>query len=370
MRLDRESQAVLEVSQKPIEGITLLRLKIPLRTPYHLSFGTLTHFHTILCGLKMDGDLCWGETTPLPGYGSETPEDAWRWSIEAAKRVCGVPAREAFSWAWQSSRQHPFSTAALLGALEWPSLAPYLNQGASLPLVAPLAGYDPGRLAEDAAYLHQQGFTAFKYKVGRRPASEARLLAELLPRLPPGTSLRSDANQALNLEDALLLTRALDHPAAEYLEQPFPAGDWDSLHDLLQRHPGARLCLDESVWREEDLDHALALGPGVAVKLKLMKQSCARRLLAMAQRLQKQGRRLVFGNGVQSELGSLAEAALYHALGLREASEGNGFARQARSLLEPPGPALRRGHLEMPPLTSNPQPAVEAEEMLEERWQV
>ncbi len=356
------------VGQETIEEVHLLRLHIPLRRPYRLSFGTLTHFDTILCGVRAGSEMCWGETTPLPGYGRETADQAWQWSRRAAREMLGRRTDQAFRWAQEASRRYPFCSAALLGALEWPALAPLLDQGARIPLVAPLAGDDPAGLAEQAARLAQEGFATFKLKVGIHPSRETKLLGRLLPSLPPGTTLRTDANQALDLEGALALVDALDHPAAEYLEQPFPSQDWESFRRLLRRRPQARICLDESVWSEQDLDAALALGAGVAVKLKLMKQASAWRVLAMGRRLLCEERRLVFGNGVQGEIGSLAEAALYRALALDEASEGNGFARQVQTILEGASLDLRRGHLELERLNTMPCPAQDLGRLVRDSW--
>jgi L-alanine-DL-glutamate epimerase-like enolase superfamily enzyme len=312
-----------------IEGACLLRLSLPLLRPYHLSFGTLTHFDTVLCGLNLEGRLVWGETTPLPGYGRETADQAWAWGLAALPRVLGAPAWRAFVWGLGQSTRNPFCAAALLGALEWPALAGELARPAEVPALAAIGGSTPRELVEDVRRLTAGGYTTLKLKVGRDWRDDLARVEAVLAALPAGATLRADANQALDLRGASELWRALDHPAVEHLEQPFPRGDWRRPARLLERFPLARLCLDESVWLERDLARVLPLGPATAVKLKLMKQGSAWRTLGMARQALAQGRRVVFGNGVQGEVGSLAELAIYRKLGLSGAAELNGFAKQA-----------------------------------------
>ena len=58
-----------------IRGITALRTKMPLVRPYHLSLVTLNSFDSILVRIEADGKEGFGETTGVPGYFSETPDD-------------------------------------------------------------------------------------------------------------------------------------------------------------------------------------------------------------------------------------------------------------------------------------------------------
>ncbi|MBW1773089.1 MAG: hypothetical protein JRJ82_09385 [Deltaproteobacteria bacterium] len=60
-----------------IDGISAFRIRMPLTRPYHLSLVTLDHFDSILVRIQADGKEGFGETTDIPGYFHETPEDAW-----------------------------------------------------------------------------------------------------------------------------------------------------------------------------------------------------------------------------------------------------------------------------------------------------
>ena len=60
-----------------IDGISAFRIRMPLTRPYHLSLVTLDYFDSILVRIQADGKEGFGETTDIPGYFHETPEDAW-----------------------------------------------------------------------------------------------------------------------------------------------------------------------------------------------------------------------------------------------------------------------------------------------------
>lgn len=351
-----------------IDRARLIWVRVPLSKPYHLSFGTLTSFDSVLCGLFLDGAWRWGETTPLPGYGPETVEDAWRWSVEAAGHVLGKSADRALLWALDQSTRRPFCAAALLGALESSHLAPEFKEPFSAPVLAAIPGKDPEEMSDHAQRLIAEGFTTLKLKVGRDPVRDAQAAASVLRVLTPGVRLRADANQAFDFDGALRVWDALDHPAVDHLEQPFPSGDWDSPARLLRERPGVRICLDESVWLPEDVERALQLGEGVSVKLKLMKQSSSWRALTMASRLQQEGRQVYFGNGVQGEIGSLAELAIYKKLGLREAAEINGFAKQDLTIIGDFPLSIENGKLSLSPWDQQPDFAAHLADVVVKRW--
>ncbi len=369
MSLPSLAEAQAWVGAAPVRGVRLLRLALPLARPYHLSFGTLTHFDTVLCGLNLEGRLVWGETTPLPGYGRETAEQAWAWSLEAARRILGQPAHRAFRWALGQSTRRPFCAAALLGALEWPALEAELAQPLDIPALAAIGGVTPAELAADVGRLTGLGYATLKLKVGRDWRADLARARAVLKALPPGVTVRADANQALDLRSAAELWRVLDHPALEYLEQPFPRGDWRRPARLLKLFPQARLCLDESIWLEADLERGLAVGPTVAVKLKLMKQGSAWRTFALARRALAQGRRVVFGNGVQGEVGSLAELAIYRRLGLSGAAEFNGFAKQRDRVLEGFPLSMERGRFRFQPSGGRPVFSARLAQTVVQTWQ-
>ena len=96
----------------------------------------------------------------------------------------------------------------------------------------------------------QAGYQVLKLKVGlEAPETELAHLRELATHLPPGASLRLDANGAWDHDQAARLIARLNDLPIESLEEPLKLPDWQALANLqaLARFP---LALDESLHQD------------------------------------------------------------------------------------------------------------------------
>ena len=84
-----------------LRAVDLHLLKLPLTVPYHLSFGDITDFDTIVVEVLDDDDrIGYGEATLLAAYGGEALEDAWSFSRALAENLVGrttANAKEALA---------------------------------------------------------------------------------------------------------------------------------------------------------------------------------------------------------------------------------------------------------------------------------
>ncbi|MBM3459252.1 MAG: mandelate racemase/muconate lactonizing enzyme family protein [Armatimonadetes bacterium] len=120
-------------------------------------------------------------------------------------------------------------------------------QGAGLPLFRYLGGTDPAvsvyagggslcwnplpLLEEETDRLLEQGFRAFKIKVGHGPEEDAAIVRTLRRRAPQAR-IMVDANRAYDLPGALQFARVLEEEQAGWFEEPFVYDDpalWRSL---------------------------------------------------------------------------------------------------------------------------------------------
>ncbi len=103
------------------------------------------------------------------------------------------------------------------------------------------------------------------------------------------------------------------------------------------RQPGFRFMLDESICDLDDLSRAADIGVQF-VKLKLYKHAGISHTLQLAQEANRLGLRVVFGNGVSTDVGNMAEALLWSCRPelFHGAFEGNGFAKLQRTVLDNP----------------------------------
>ncbi len=318
---------------------------LPLRRPYRLSFATLERFETFYVALEGEGRIGFGEVTPLPGYGGETVEQASRALTEAkGDLAAGKPAAEV---AAQLAQKYPFTASGLACAFEtWAEGEAKAFQAplrADVPLAGLCAGNTPDEMVAEARRLIGDGFTVFKLKAGRAPETEEALVRAAAKELPPGGSMRLDANQAYNYNDALELCRRLeDLGEVALLEQPFKPEMWSECARLTSS-TSFPIMLDESIWTVEDIARAVEVG-AKHVKLKLCKHPGLAATTIMVEEARRRGLGIIYGNGVQTALGNHLEARAHLQCGLSTATEANGFAK-VQDHPFPSGLTVSRGKL-------------------------
>ncbi|HQU08351.1 MAG TPA: enolase C-terminal domain-like protein [Opitutales bacterium] len=176
------------------------------------------------------GQWGYGDIAPLPGFGTETFEEALAACQELVRGRDNLATVDVALPAVRSG----LSMTRLVGASQQ-DLA-----GASMALLV-------RELDEVLAGLGS-GYRTFKLKVGRRPAREewelyARM-AELL--LPQGGRLRLDVNKGWTPDVALFWADHLDPRVVEFVEQPFDGDQIDAHRRFLNDCP-VPVALDESV---------------------------------------------------------------------------------------------------------------------------
>jgi L-Ala-D/L-Glu epimerase len=145
-------------------------------------------------------------------------------------------------------------------------------------------------------------FGALKVKVGGAE-DLARLEAV---RDESDAPLRVDANEGWTLEQARELVPALMELRVELIEQPFPAGDVESLRGLRELSPRPPVILDEGC---QDLrDVAGAANHADGINIKLAKSGGLREAVRMVHAARALGLRVMLGCMIESQLG-IAPAA-------------------------------------------------------------
>jgi o-succinylbenzoate synthase len=300
---------------------------LTLKKPYRLSFAILERFDVFYVALEGEGSVGFGEITPLPEYGGETVGEAKRALGDIARALSAGGAVDDV--ARRFARSHPFTASGLICALEtWgeangEAFGPVSRE---VPLAGLCAGETPGEIQAEARRLRGAGHAVFKMKAGRRPDVEEALVRAAAKELPPGGSIRLDANQAYSEADALEVCKRLeDLSAVALLEQPFEPEMWSET-ERLAAATSFPIMLDESIWSAHDVARAAASGAR-HVKLKLCKHPGIAASAALIGEATRRGLGVVYGNGVQSALGNHLEARVHAASGLASAIEANGFAK-------------------------------------------
>ncbi len=314
-------------------------LSLPLREPYKLAMGPVAAFDSLLVeviagqGVRTAG---WGEATILTGYTDETVDGAWATAQRLAAALVGTDASSGGRLLRDAFPTAPFTVSAFRSAIEF-AAEPLLLAGDAprrVPLLAGLNATDQAGIEAEMEAAIAAGFGTLKVKVGfDAEADLAR--CRLIQRLNAGRlRLRVDGNQGFTREEACRFAAALDADSIELLEQPCAAGDWDAAV-AVARVAAVPMMLDESIYGPDDIRRAADLGCARFIKLKLMKMGGVAALEAGLALIRGLGMEPVLGNGVASEIGCWAEAAVAHRM-IRNAGEMNGFLRPRACLLSAP----------------------------------
>ncbi|HXN35802.1 MAG TPA: o-succinylbenzoate synthase [Opitutaceae bacterium] len=275
------------------------RYSLPFRAPVRTARGAWPVREGLYVRVERpDGSAGFGEASPLPIPGAESPEDDEAFCRSLGGEVDGqvlgrVPGRLC------SLR---YALRCAIGGARAPR---HGNLGVAALLPA-------GRSAlADAPPKADAGFRVFKWKVGVGAADdEMALFDDLIGALPAGSRFRLDANGAWDPRTAKRwLDRCSERPV-EFVEQPVAAdsrGAEDQLRGLSGDYP-VPIALDESIGGDRDIGGWIDAGWAGYFVIKPALLGDAPDTLA---RLAAAKARVVFSSSLETAIG--AQAALREA---------------------------------------------------------
>jgi O-succinylbenzoate synthase len=234
------------------------RFRQPLRTHH----GTWEVREGIIVRLrderKKEG---WGEIAPLPWFGSETLAEALAYCQQVGNEVTedAIAAIPSHLPACQFGLESALSEIICQSS---PKFSANPNSTRSIETFNYSHLLPAGEDALQAwKPIWNRGGRTFKWKIGVQPVSkELQLFSQLVQKLPAGAKLRLDANGGLNPNSAQQWLKAADEAGiVEFIEQPLPPSQWDTLLELRDRAL-TPLALDESVATLEQLEDCYAKG--------------------------------------------------------------------------------------------------------------
>lgn len=320
-----------------LRAVDLHLLKLPLTVPYHLAFGDVTDFDTIVVEALDDDDRAgYGEATLLAAYGGETLEDAWSFSRSLAENLIGRTTADAKETLAGSLHDHPFSVTAFTAAIEMLEGHSILSPAAEIrvPLLGAVNATDHDAIPGEVERLLAEGYGTLKVKVGFDIDDDLDRLRVIQEAVAGRAALRLDGNQGYTAEDGCRFAAEADPEGIELFEQPCAADDWAAAAAVAKvaRVP---MMLDESIFGLEDIERAADLGIASFIKLKLLKMGGLDRLADALELIRAKGMEPVLGNGVASDIACWMEAAVA-AQHIRNAGEFNGFLRPVSGILAEP----------------------------------
>ena len=316
-----------------IRSLRALVWRYPLKTPVVTSFGTMRDRPMVLVRAEdTDGNAGWGEIwCNFPAVGAEhrarlvhgvlAPIVTSR-SFDNASAAFDALTEQTTVLALQAGEPGPFAQAiAGVDIALWDLEARRAQQplwrflGGTSPRVKVYAsGLNPDRPADIAATRRNEGYRAFKLKIGFGRERDIANVGALREALGDGVDLMVDANQAWSLETAIDMAAALEPFYIGWLEEPLradrPWSDWQSLRERT-RIP---LAAGENVAGDDAFDAALAANVLSVVQPDIAKWGGYTRGIPVARRIVQSSARFCphwLGGGV----GLLASAHALAAVG-------------------------------------------------------
>jgi O-succinylbenzoate synthase len=262
-----------------IASVELREIRLPLIHFFETSFGRTTERRILLIRVTdKEGAEGWGECTAGEGpfYSYEWAETAWP-TIKTflAPMVIGKEIKSAAeTWGLMKAvRGHRMAKAAIenacwdleakrLGMPLWKHLGgthPEISCGVSIGIQD-----TPQALLEKIEAELAAGYQRIKIKI--KPGWDSKIIAQVREKFPD-IRLMADANSAYTLADVALFEE-LDQYKLMMVEQPLSHDDIFD-HAELQKQIKTAVCLDESIRSSEDAKHAIQLGAGRIINLKL-----------------------------------------------------------------------------------------------------
>lgn len=334
--------------------------RVPIDEPVQTSFGIMYDRPAVLVRVEdREGAVGWGEIwCNFPGVGAEhrarvlesaiapilldreweTPEHAFR---ELSRRLhilgiqCGEPGTIA---------------QAIAGAdiALWDLVARKMDQplwrllGGTACIQTYASGLSPTQPEKLAAAKRDEGFRAFKLKVGfgaERDVANLRALRELLG---PDATLMVDANQAWTPDEVAAMSHRLAEFRPAWLEEPIAAdyslSDWGRI----ARQSPIPLAAGENMRGEQQFTDAIDCGAFSVIQPDLGKWGGFSGCLPVARQAMDKGRMFCphwLGGGI----GLLASMHLKAAVGGPGYVEVDSNPNPLRELLATPYPAVNEG---------------------------
>src|SRR5436305_7516435 len=253
-----------------LHEITLRTLRLPLISPYVLSYRTFTEFEPIVIEVRdADGRIGWGEGHISPASSSETREDGWAFCREHAAAAVGKTTTEAKALITANVAASKVAATALLTAIEMLEDHPLLSitRDVKLALLTPFNSAEPDDIRQEVEHRLANGFRTFKIKVGKSVDDDIHRVKLIQQAISGRATMRLDAYRAYPEADACRFASSLDPSGIELFEQPCRTEDWDANAKVAGVSP-VPVMLDEPICELADVKRAAQMPNVRFCKLK------------------------------------------------------------------------------------------------------
>jgi L-alanine-DL-glutamate epimerase-like enolase superfamily enzyme len=311
-----------------ITEIQLHPLTVPLKEPFVISFGPITHARNVVVRILTDTGLTGvGEASPFPTLVGETQETAMAMGSDLARLIVGEDALAIEDRLAQLDRAVP-ANSTIKSAFDM-ALYDLLGKSAGLPLYRVLGGAAPGPvftdmtvsiaepdvMARQARRFLDEGFPYLKVKLGGDPGEDIARMRAVRQAVGGEVPLRIDANQGWDALGAIRALKGLAEFGIDYCEEPVPRWDHEGLARVAAVSP-IPIMADESVFDHRDLFRLARRGACHYVNIKLSKSGGIHNALKIVSVAEAAGMKCQVGCMIETRH---ALTALLHLIAARRA---------------------------------------------------
>ena len=305
-----------------ITGINVRQVEVPLKEPFRISLGVITHSRSAIVSVETDEGLVgYGEGAPAILITGESLSGTTDVIKAFEKDLIGTDPTDLEKVYWIMDRAAAHSGCAKAAV----DMACYdlLGKKSGLPVYKLLGGHQnfmetditvgidtPEIMAAKAKKHVEAGFDTIKTKVGTSFAEDLARVKAIREAVGDDIKIRIDANQAWSSKEAVRLIERLNEYNLELVEQPVAYHDIAGL-EYVTKHSIVPIMSDESCFNAKD---ALRLVERRAIdylNIKLMKCGGIREALKINAICESAGIEVMLGcMAEESNLGITAAASL------------------------------------------------------------
>ncbi|WIY61659.1 mandelate racemase/muconate lactonizing enzyme family protein [Bacillus arachidis] len=306
-----------------ITAIHIYAIRLPLRNPFVISYGSYPDMPSIIVKLETDeGIIGYGEGvaddhvtgeswestfhvlkhTLAPALIGKNPMNIEKIHDIMSQTIYGVPtAKAAIDIACFDV------TGKKLGQPVYQLIGGRYHE--KFPVTHVLSIASPEDMAEESASMIQKGYQSFKMKVGTNVKEDVKRIEAVRKRVGNDIAIRVDVNQGWkNSANTLTALRSLGHLNIDWIEQPVVADDIDAMAHIRSK-TDIPLMIDEGLKSSREMRQIIKLEAADKVNIKLMKCGGIYPAVKLAHQAEMAGIECQVGSMVES---SVASSAGFH----------------------------------------------------------
>jgi len=309
-----------------IVDVEAIPIKIPLKKPFTIAVGTITHTNHVLVRMTDDeGRVGWGESNTFHAvYGYDQKSLYHVLTDHLTPVIKRLDPRDVASLHEKMDMAIPYNLMAKTGI----DIAAYdlAAQEAGVPLHCLIGGKRAGRIpqvgvvdivppaaaAESAIEQVARGFKTIKIKIGHDAVEDAERVKAVRKAVGDGVMLRVDANAGYDRATAMRVFRRIEKFGLEWIEQPLPGWDLEGLA-MLASKLDTPIAVDESMYTSYDARRCIAMVAAGVVNIKVAKCGGIYRSQKIATVCAASAVPCFLGGCIETTVGTAAAAHFYAA---------------------------------------------------------